>query len=303
MKDSAYIRYTQFLVVMVFLVIIAGGVVRMTQSGMGCPDWPKCFGKWIPPTTASELPPDFEKYLKQQDIDHTFNVYHTWIEYINRLLGALLGVFILIHTIWSYRKFFYTKRAIFWWSFGLLIAVGFQGWLGKKVVDANLAVVKITTHMLVALLIAAIPVYIIHLVRNREKVIHATLKKLTSFVLILLVLQIVLGTEVREQIDVIAKSLNYAQRELWVDRLDLYFKIHRSFSLIIFITAVAIFSKSKLLPQLSKFASLNLLLVGALIILGVVMNYCNIPAIAQPLHLLFSSILIINLFAFRLKFK
>ena len=65
MKDSAYIRYTQFIVVMVFLVIIAGGVVRMTQSGMGCPDWPKCFGKWIPPTTANQLPPDFEKYLKQ----------------------------------------------------------------------------------------------------------------------------------------------------------------------------------------------------------------------------------------------
>jgi len=72
-------------------VIIAGGVVRTTQSGMGCPDWPKCFGRWIPPTNASELPPDFEKYLRKQDIDHTFNVYHTWIEYFNRLLGALLG--------------------------------------------------------------------------------------------------------------------------------------------------------------------------------------------------------------------
>ena len=241
MKYSAYIRYTQFLVVLVFLVIIAGGVVRMTQSGMGCPDWPKCFGKWIPPTTVSQLPPDFEKYLKQQDIDNTFNVYHTWIEYINRLLGALLGIFILIHAVWSFRKFFYTKRSVFLWSLGLFVAVGFQGWLGKKVVDANLAVVKITTHMLVALLIAAIPVYIIYLVREREKVKHATLKKLTSLALILLVLQIVLGTEVREQIDIVAKSLNYTQRELWIDRLDIFFKIHRSFSLVIFAAVVGIF--------------------------------------------------------------
>ncbi len=303
MKDLAYIRYTQFLVVMVFLVIIAGGVVRMTQSGMGCPDWPKCFGKWIPPITANQLPPDFEKYLKQQDIDHTFNVYHTWIEYINRLLGALLGIFILIHSVWSFRKFFYTKRSVFLWSLALVIAVGFQGWLGKRVVDANLAVVKITTHMLVALLIAAIPVYIIYLVRDREKVKHATLKKLTSLALILLILQIVLGTEVREQIDIVAKSLNYTQREIWINQLDIFFKIHRSFSLVILATVVSIFFKSKMNVQQSKFALLNLILVGVLIFLGVLMNYLNVPAIAQPLHLLFSSILIINLFAFRLKFQ
>ena len=63
--------------VLTFLVIIAGGIVRTTQSGMGCPDWPKCFGLWIPPTNASQLPPDFEKFLKAQDIDHSFNVYHT----------------------------------------------------------------------------------------------------------------------------------------------------------------------------------------------------------------------------------
>src|SRR6218665_2592367 len=146
-----YLRYTWFLLVMVFLVIIAGGVVRMTQSGMGCPDWPRCFGRWVPPMDKSELPADFEKYLRKQDIDHTFNAYHTWIEYINRLLGALLGVFILIHTIWSFRKFRRSNHSIFIISLLLLLAVGFQGWLGKKVVDDNLAVVKITVHMLVAL--------------------------------------------------------------------------------------------------------------------------------------------------------
>ena len=102
--NTGYIRYTWFVLIMVILVIAAGGIVRMTQSGMGCPDWPKCFGRWVPPTSAEQLPPDFEKYLRAQDIDHSFNVYHTWIEYINRLLGALLGVFIFIHSIWSFKK-------------------------------------------------------------------------------------------------------------------------------------------------------------------------------------------------------
>src|SRR5687768_16526726 len=124
-SNKKYLNYTWFILIMVFLVIGAGGVVRMTQSGMGCPDWPKCFGRWVPPTSADQLPPDFEKYLKTQDIDHSFNVYHTWIEYINRLLGALLGVFIFIHFIWSFQKFRRTNKQVLWLSLFLLVAVSF----------------------------------------------------------------------------------------------------------------------------------------------------------------------------------
>src|SRR5580658_6233328 len=90
--------------ILTFLVIIAGGIVRTTQSGMGCPDWPTCFGRWIPPTNASQLPPDFEKYLHKQDIDHTFNVFHTWTEYINRLVGASLCLFAFIQFVLLFIK-------------------------------------------------------------------------------------------------------------------------------------------------------------------------------------------------------
>ncbi|MBO9658128.1 MAG: COX15/CtaA family protein [Chitinophagaceae bacterium] len=313
-NQQQYLRYTWFLLVMVFLVIIAGGVVRMTQSGMGCPDWPRCFGRWIPPTDASQLPPDFEKYLGKQDIDHTFNVYHTWIEYINRLLGALLGVFIFIHFIWSIVRFRKSFKAIVWLSFFLLITTGFQGWLGKKVVDHNLAVVKVTIHMLVALLIAAIPLVIIHLIKRRQKLMASSLvsrpeisdkwlKYLTTGAIFILLMQIVLGTQVREQIDEISKSLNYEYRELWIARLDQAFIVHRSFSWLVLAICIGIMRQSLPYPALRKNAWLILTTVLATVALGLIMMWHYIPAWAQPSHLLLASILVLAVFNLRLRLK
>ena len=288
---------------MVFLVILAGGVVRMTQSGMGCPDWPTCFGRWIPPTSADQLPPDFEKYLKTQDIDHTFNVYHTWIEYINRLLGALLGVFIFILFIWSFRKFRKTNKQIVWLSFFLLIAIGFQGWLGKRVVDHNLAVVKVTIHMLVALLIAAVPLIIIYKLQAERKIEAKFLKYLSYSLIVILLVQIILGTQVREQIDEISKSLKYQQRELWIEQLDGMFIIHRSFSWLVAMGGIALWVKARTFKSLQL--NVIFILVGVLttIIAGLVMAFYNIPAIAQPLHLLLASILVLSVFSFSLRLK
>lgn len=280
---------------MVFAVIVAGSVVRMTQSGMGCPDWPTCFGRWIPPTSADQLPADYEKYLKQQDIDHSFNAAHTWTEYVNRLLGALLGVFLLIQFVWSLR-FWKANRRIAGLCLATLILTGFQAWLGKRVVDANLASVKITVHMLVALLIAAMSFTIIYLVKSYKKATYPLLSRLTAVALLLLLVQIVLGTQVREQIDVVSKQMNYSHRESWIDKLNAVFYIHRSFSIVVGLLCGYLFfqfMKLRIAPISTWIIAFGVLLE---IVLGLILAYFYMPAIVQPLHLFVSVVLFIALY-------
>lgn len=305
MSNKRYIRYTWFVVFMVFLVILAGGVVRMTQSGMGCPDWPTCFGRWIPPTSADQLPADYEKYLKQQDIDHTFNVYHTWIEYINRLLGALLGVFIFIHLVFSYSLFWKSKRSIVWISLLLLLATGFQGWLGKKVVDHNLATVKVTTHMVVALLIAALPLLIIYKLKEANRIKSIGVKWMSVTVLALVIIQIALGTQVREQVDEVSKPLKYANRDTWMDIIQATkeFLMHRSLSWIVGTSCLILCIQAWRYTTLRTHALFILALVIATVLIGVTMAWFDIPAVAQPTHLLLASILTLSVFSFILRVK
>src|SRR5690606_33024024 len=110
-------------------------------------------------TDISELPPDYKERFKKTDYQVAdFNVYHTWTEYGNRLLGVLTGFFILLTVFFAlpYRK---KDAVVFWLSFLAFILVGFQGWLGSVVVSENLKPVTVTIHMIVALVIVGLLIY------------------------------------------------------------------------------------------------------------------------------------------------
>jgi cytochrome c oxidase assembly protein subunit 15 len=300
---KAYINYTRIVLLFVFLVILAGGIVRTTQSGMGCPDWPHCFGMWVPPLSANGLPPDYKSYLSKQDIDAAYNPAHAWTEYVNRLITGALGILIVIHVVWSFKKFFSSKQIICWLSCLFLLGTLFEAWLGKLVVDTNLAVVKITLHMIAALFLAIIPVLILHKLNEDKIVRDKILSLLTTITLTILLMQIVIGTDVREQVDEVSKTLNYQQRNTWLEHLNSVFDVHKAVAIATSVLIVFIFWRALSHALLQKRAAFLLLIVLLLMAAGISLNSFNIPAFIQPVHLLLSSILFVQLFAFRLHLK
>lgn len=289
--------------VLCFLVIIAGGIVRTTQSGMGCPDWPKCFGKWIPPTQSSELPADFEKYLGKQDIDHSFNAWHTWIEYINRLLGVLLGLFGIIQLLllFKQRK---SSRTAFRLGIAFLVTVILTGLFGAIVVKLNLAHLSISVHLLFAILLLQIQLALLLTLNNRLGTMKmaGVARLLLIIFLVLLFSQSILGTMVRIYVDDISKMLGYGQRELWLKDHPLSFLIHRSFSWVVLLGGLALVWKHKHSELSGQFKYLALVLLSNMT-LGIILYYADVPAWAQPLHLLLAAVVFTQTVALVLQTK
>jgi cytochrome c oxidase assembly protein subunit 15 len=288
-------------ILLVYTVILAGGIVRASGAGMGCPDWPTCFGQWIPPTEEMQLPSNYHEIYAQRGYQNTqFNPIKTWTEYTNRLVGATLGIFVLL-TAWSSRIYLKSDKTIFYLALSSVFIVGFQGWLGSTVVASNLKPLMITVHMLMALVIVALAIYTI--TRSQRDSINALFtaplpnkfKTVLTIALMMTLMQVAMGTQVREVIDMIANEHAYIERSNWHNDFPVIFYIHRSFSSIILLTNLW------LVWQLRRtYAKQNVLfragtllasLVITAILAGVSLDRLGFPAIAQPIHLLMATMI------------
>ena len=123
-----------------------------------------------------------------------------------------------------------------------------------------------------------------------------SLHKLTIISMVLIFIQILMGTQVREEIDVLAKSLNFMQRDIWIDNLSTLFPIHRSFSLLILGINGWILWNCRKQATLWKSIHYPAFLLGAGLLVstfsGIVMTYLSVPAFMQPVHLFCASIII-----------
>ena len=298
-KLRRFRRLGMLTVAAVYCLILIAGAVRATGSGMGCPDWPTCFGQWIPPTQENQLPDNYQQiYAERGYATTTFNAKKTWIEYTNRLVGVLIGILIFL-TMLSSRHFRTSNNLVTRLSVAAFFAVVFQGWLGSRVVASNLHPGMITLHMLLAQVIVA--TLICAVMRSQKEVINTdginqlpdAFKTVLLFAMGMTLLQMIMGTQVREAIDIIARSAD--TRSIWIEQLPLIFKVHRSFSsLILFTNLWCVYQVWKHIPSSNPMRRFALALGGLIvstIIIGVIMDRLNIPAFVQPLHLFLASLI------------
>lgn len=302
MNNQASIRFRNLgllTLLFVYLVIIAGSVVRASGAGMGCPDWPMCFGQWIPPTDVSQLPANYHEIYAQRGYENTeFNPIKTWTEYGNRLVGATLGILVLL-TAWRSRSFLQSDKTVFFLSLSTVFLIGFQAWLGSVVVASNLQPFKITIHMVFALILVTVLIYTLSrsqrdvLMQLDTRALPRKVNTVLSVALGMSLLQIIMGTQVREAVDGIAQA--QVAREFWRTDFPVLFYIHRSFSSIILFTNLwLVWQIYQHINKQSTFFKVTCGLIAAIvtgILAGVALDRLGMPAIAQPVHLLMANII------------
>lgn len=312
-------------IVLLFVTVLAGGVVRSSGSGMGCPDWPKCFGRFVPPTNSSELPKDYkskyvarnvaknQRFAKTLDlfgysdlakrirddrsilVPEEFNAAKTWTEYINRVIGIVTGFFMILTAVFAFSYSGENKLIPFLAVLNLVI-VGFQGWLGSIVVSTNLVPWIVTTHMLLALIIIALAIITYHMARvdGRPKLsVNPLVHIVTLMALAISIMQIAFGSEVREKIDAVAGHLQGGYRDDWIKDAGAIFTQHRDVAILVLIFNVVLyamvrrtFNRHSIQQQIMSFVFLMIMLQ---IVTGVILSYWSLPPVAQATHLLLAT--------------
>lgn len=274
---------------------------------MGCPDWPKCFGVWVPPTKLEDIPAAFFENPKYKDFQaKTFDATQTWTEYVNRLIGALTGL-LMVATAALSLGFWKRDRRIVWFSIGACLLTGFEGWLGKLVVERNLAGGMVTIHLLGAMLIMVLLIVANYLVAARMRATGPYARSGTSklawlgaVVLVLTLAQLLIGTQVREGVDEMARQLGIMKRDGWLAP-SLFYSLHKVLWIVL-VAALAVWLR-QVLAELQGNATVRLLvwaLLGAVaceVGFGVILAYFELPPYIQPLHMLFGNLIFAAVFS------
>ncbi|MGX2040992.1 COX15/CtaA family protein [Methylocaldum sp. MU1018] len=285
----------------VYFLILVGGIVRASGAGMGCPDWPTCFGRWIPPTDESQLPPNYhEIYAERGYADTEFNPVKTWTEYLNRLTGVTIGGLVFLTLLYSI-PYLRRDRTVFFLALSIFLLVAFQGWLGSAVVASNLRPVMITLHMVMAFVIVCLLIYAIArsqqdaMRRLETGALSPRFKTVLMAAAGMTLLQIAMGTQIRESVDVIAAAFDQGGRHLWREEFPIVFYVHRSFSSVILFTNLWLaWNLVRRLERRHLLRNLGLAL-GALVVAavgtGVTLDRLGFPAFVQPIHLVLANLI------------
>ncbi len=280
------------------LLITIGSLVRITGAGLGCPDWPRCWGSWLPPSSVEELD---MTYIRDRGYDPAdFNPVKMWTEYANRLVGVVIGILVFATFLRSFR-YRRTQPVVFYCAGLCFVLVGFQGWLGGQVVRSGLQPGIITLHMALAVILLCLLLYVtFQSLQQRMRVElsgqgRSVLLRLGLVLLAVTAIQVLIGTQVREGIDPFIKDDGGLPRGAWLAQVGLIDHVHRFSSWMVLVAGVLLFRAVRRhgmtgrLPAAARFILAAILLQ---IVLGVVLAYAGLPPVAQVLHLTLATLLI-----------
>jgi len=320
-------KIVKITLISVYIIFLAGAIVRMTGSGMGCPDWPKCFGYYIPPTEEAEITwqpnssykkgmiivKDEALFVAEKDLETeetfiashwkaytkhdyaSFNKYHTWTEYINRLTSVLSGIAFLVlmfSAVTYYKRINKNKWIIILPAVGLIL-MGVQAVLGKIVVDTNLKPEIITIHMIVGLVIIALLLKLHFLVSTRKKIFkyNSVFNKLLIISVIFSLIQIAMGTQVRQFIDEQVKLYGFENKNYSLMNPSFKFYFHRSFTIAIVLVNFGLFYINQIKKLDYKLVNWIIFLLFLETITGMLMYYAEFPIGTQATHLFAGALL------------
>jgi cytochrome c oxidase assembly protein subunit 15 len=286
-------------IVLLIVLIFAGAVVRVTGSGLGCPDWPTCWGEFIPPTSIEQVDeaylekklPRFKKSAERfgrnpdeitvERLLEEYDPVQTWIEFTNRLLAlpVLLANFLLM--IACLRSQIMPKLGVS--AFALVIISALTGIV---VVASGLRSGVVTIHMALAFLQLFVLTYLSWAgVRpgSLRTQIAGPSRPQVMILLSCVMIEWAMGSQIREVTDRLMMEQGIASRGTWIDEISesFIYLIHRSFSWSILIAALWLGYKSR---WKGKIPRLVLGLVFALMLMGLILSSSGIHAVVQVLH-------------------
>jgi cytochrome c oxidase assembly protein subunit 15 len=317
MLKKYFIKFNWLSLFFVFMLFAIGGLVRSTGSGMGCPDWPKCFGEYVPPTSEQDLPENYEDYFKNERIKkterfvsllkllgfeekandirnskqleetHQFNVTKAYVEYFNRIWGALTGIVVFLGFICSI-YFIRSDFTLFFYTFLAFIAVFVNALLGAVVVSSNLISGLVSAHFLAAF--ASICFFMLarmrYLKTNLATKTPLYLALFSLALLVLFVFQTVLGTDVKSYFEALEKGDSVIINVILTEVPS--YPTHRILAVVSLIVATVQYFLIRPLNVSNKFKKYALwiaILTMLQIIFGVSMIYEQMMALSKLFHI------------------
>ena len=301
--------------VAVIVLICVGAIVRVSGAGMGCPDWPRCWGRLIPPTKVEQVDlstlnlKPFEKAAARHGRDSStvtrehilelFNPVHTWIEFFNRLTSLPVGFFSVATLVLALSRE-RSRPSVIFAAFASVVLVGINAWMGAMVVSSNLKPGVLTIHMALAMLVVIPMTYTAWRGSDRPWTIagddglRSTMRWLTGLLLVLIFVEGVLGTRIREMNTELAKTHAGLGRSEWIGILEHTwpYLIHRSFSWLILAAAAFAWWRSRQTGSPGRTATGALAVVLGQMVLGLIMARVEIHPVVQVAHLGLSAVLL-----------